>query len=286
MGKSHSTTQKYNHTMTQYGCADFETISEVEILQMEMFRQAKKFETNLIDEIGLRHCESEGSVNCMNGACHFCVRSLRAYLIAKGSKLLAKRGRGIHVVTFVDTKRETPIGKLHEVDAHTMCQEVFNALQNITTNTGKRVLAIGAVEACLNDRQLRSSKGTKSIHRSLLWAPHTHFVATGCTKRELEDALQALIPRPQRTYHSPLKIEYSYCTTRAIAYATKRNTMRRVVLSTDGGEKIRKDRKLKRVWQMEYDAWLAGQHLSDRFVVMGLPDHELTAPALGCMGTL
>jgi hypothetical protein len=209
-------------------------MSEVKILQEKMFELAEKFKTNLANEMDLQRCKSDGSSNCMNGACHFCVRLLRANLIRHGSRFLADRGRGIHVVTLVDNTREIPVGTLNSVDPKPMCREILNALRNIAEKSGKKVLAIGAVEACLNDRQSQSCHGTTYTERVLTWAPHAHFVVTGCTKKALVAALQEVIPRPQQKYHSPLRIEFATCTTRAISYATKRNTTRRVTVSIDG----------------------------------------------------
>jgi hypothetical protein len=261
-------------------CPRLESIPEAKIQQAEMLNVAEKYNTDLWGEIALLCCAPNESVNCNNGACHFCLNQLRKYLIIEGPRILANRGRAIHVLTFVDTMLEVPVGKLHTVDMLEMRDQVKNVLNEIASVTGKRILAIGAVEACINDRQHLSSEGKTRYARSLSWAPHFHVLVTGCRKSVLTEYLSLLISGPQTRCHTPIMMKYSHNTPKAIAYATKRNTHRREIIKIDNGSSTCKHRPLRRSTQAEFDNWLGSQRLHDRFIFVGLPHNEITVPNL------
>jgi hypothetical protein len=242
--------------MTAIGISGFESFSDVQVRQSQMFRRFDRvgIDTSAFDE--LRHCGPEycAYARCSAG-CHFGTRQLRLKEILSSYERFKKYPGPLHVVHVVHPLWQRPVGGLHEINIEAARQWNYRHLRRLQGP----VIAKGIFEVSLN----------RELDGSLHWAGQIHEVVGGSSEKELDETF-ALEPRYRQPHSAPVQIKPISNLGYQLGYCLKRYVEeRRAYRSPSNGRKNRRELPLLVQHQVEHDLWLAGLPGRARIITHG-----------------
>ncbi|MFY9291962.1 MAG: hypothetical protein WAP03_14875 [Methylorubrum rhodinum] len=243
------------------GLENFETIEDAARRQHTMIRLLARpgAPLGLID--GLEKCTPDacGLRRCRDG-CHLAQRAQRLKLIPQADTLLRSQPGSLFAVTLVHPRWEVPYeAGPGAISIPAVKQHVKRGFMGLTARTGKRPIAVGAFEVCLN----RDLAGVKT------WAGQVHLIAAGATRDELHAALGVGARYELPAYAKPLVVEDVSNTARQQAYALKRYAEQRIAYLAANGRQARRHLPLDARDQRRFDRWLCRLSLGERVILVG-----------------
>ncbi len=243
------------------GLDNFETAAAVAQRQQAMIRALARTNAprGLIRELGRCNPDTCGPRRCRDG-CHEAQARLRAALIPQADLLVRAQPGPLRAVTLVHPLWEVPdVAGPGAISISAVKQHVKRGFMRLTARTGKRPIAVGAFEVCLNGEL----DGKKT------WAGQVHLIVAGATRDELHAALGVGKHHRLPPYAKPLVVEEVGNTVRQQAYALKRLAEQRVAYIGKNGRQERNHLPLDGHDQRRFDRWLCGLSLGARVILIG-----------------
>lgn len=243
------------------GLDNFETAADVTRRQQALVRGLARTDAppGLIRGLGRCTPKTCGLRRCRDG-CHHGQRGLRAALIPQADELLRAQPGPLLALTLVHPLWQVPYeAGPQAISIPAVKQHVKRGFMRLSAETGKRPLAVGAFEVCLN----RGLAGLK------MWAGQVHLITAGATRDELHAALGVGDRYPLPPYAKPLVVEEVGNTARQQAYTLKRFAEQRIAYIGENGRQARRHLPLDSRDQRAFDRWLGRLSLGQRVILVG-----------------